>query len=260
MRLGPIAGATLIVPDLQQALVAYVEQLRLHQQTQERVPRQRALDLGDSALIDAPSATLALANDAPVSLTLIEVPGALPVPRAGMRGWWQLILAVKDPETVRQSLATSHWKRQDSADAGSCGFSGPAGEWIVLRRTPVPVSDRGMTEHTPALIGTSLRVANLATSIGFYQGLGLVSGSHQASEPLQAGASEPGQGLGVLRGDQRIEFIRAVSAGPREEGLHLGLRMISLARTDFSGRRLQAADDPSARVLAGPDREAIELV
>ena len=259
MRLGPIAGATLIVPDLQQALVAYVERLRLRQQDQGRVPRQRALDLGDTALMDAPTATLTLANDFPVRLTLIEVPGALPLPESGMRGWWQLILAVKDPESVRQSLATSHWIPQDLADAGSCSFTGPAGEQIVLRRSSDGATESGSAEHAPVLLGAGLRVANMATSIGFYQGLGLVSGSHPSESP-QAADHDSARGLGRLRGDQRIEFIRALPAVPRDAGLHLGLRLLSLARSDLSGRRLQAADDPSARVLAGPDHEAIELV
>ncbi len=260
MRLGPIAGATLIVPDLQQALVAYVEQLQLRQLTRERVPRQRALDLGDTALIDAPSATLALANDAPVSLTLIEVPGALPLPESGMRGWWQLILVVADPESAVRSLSTRHWAPQDLADAGSCSFTGPAGERIVLRRSSTGHCDHASAERRPALLGAGLRVADLATSIGFYQGLGLVSGSHQASQLPQTGESEPARGLGELRGEQRIEFIRALSAVPRDPGLHLGLRLISFARSERSGRRLLAADDPSARILAGPDHEAIELV
>ncbi|MGE4071169.1 MAG: hypothetical protein AB7E72_08340 [Lysobacterales bacterium] len=260
MRLGPIAGATLIVPDLQQALVAYVEQLRLRQQAQGHVSRQRALDLGDSALIDAPSATLALSNGAPVSLTLIEVPGALPLPESGMRGWWRLILAVEDPESVRQSLATRHWRPQDSAEAGSCSFTGPAGEQIVLHRSSTRTTGSGSAEHAPALLGASLKVASMATAIGFYQGLGLVSGSHSASQSPQAADSESARGLGELRGDQRIEFIQAPSAIPRDAGLRLGLRMISFARSDRSGRRLLAADDPSARILAGPDHEAIELV
>jgi hypothetical protein len=35
---------------------------------------------------------------------------------------------------------------------------------------------------------------------------------------------------------------------------------VSLYRSDASGRRLAAADDPTARVLAGPVGEAIELL
>ena len=42
--------------------------------------------------------------------------------------------------------------------------------------------------------------------------------------------------------------------------LRTGIRMLSFARSDASGRRLAAHDDPSARILAGPEGEAIELV
>jgi hypothetical protein len=45
-----------------------------------------------------------------------------------------------------------------------------------------------------------------------------------------------------------------------DSALRFGLRLISFARSDMQGRGLVAMDDPSARILAGPAGEAIELL
>ena len=259
MRLGPIAGATLIVPDLRRALIAYVEQLRLFEVARDPVSRQRALDMGETALIEAPSATLALAHDGAPCLYLIEAPVAALHGNEGARGWTRLDFGVSDLGAVCSRLAGPEWTRLSGAEPMQAGaqsaafFRGPAGEHVGFRQ----VSDRSDRITTAAaaegrveaLLGVGLEVANIPAALAFYQGLGLVAGRCTA-----AGA------VGELREGQHIEFVPAAKSPERGASLVASIRMVSFARSDGRGRRLDAADDPSARILAGPAREAIELV
>lgn len=258
MRLGPIAGATLIVPDLQQALIAYVEQLRLFEVARDPLSRQRALDMGETALIEAPSATLALARDGAPCLYLIEAPVAALHGNEGTRGWTRLDFSVSELSAVCSRLAGPEWTRLPEVEPMQAGaqpaalFRGPAGEHVGFRQVS-DRSDRVMAAaaegRVEALLGVGLEVANIPAALAFYQGLGLVAGRCTA-----AGA------IGELRDRQHIEFVPAAASPKRDASLSASIRMVSFARSDGHGRRLDAADDPSARILAGPAREAIELV
>lgn len=261
MRLGPIAGATLIVPDLRRALIAYVEQLRLFEVARDPVSRQRALDMGETALIEAPSATLALAHDGAPCLYLIETPVAAPHGNEGKRGWTRLDFSVSDLSAVCSRLAGPEWTRLPGDEPMQAGaqsaafFRGPAGEYVGFRQVS-DGSDRitaaaaaAAEGRVEALLGVGLEVANIPAALAFYQGLGLVAGRHTAA-----------RAVGELRGGQHIEFVPAAKLPGRDASLVAGIRMVSFARSDRRGHRLDAADDPSARILAGPAREAIELV
>jgi hypothetical protein len=255
MRLGPIAGATLIVPDLQRALLAYVAQLRLFEVSRAPVTRQRALDMGETALIDAPGATLALSRDGAACLYLIEVPAA-PKSNQGQPGWTRLDFGVSMLGALRERLVSPEWTPVSGAEPLSavpeaCAlFLGPAGEHVSFHQLPERTG-RGTAPdgEVEVLLGISLSVSKVPSALAFYQGLGLIAGRHTATS-----------GVGELRGGQQIEFLLAANSQNREACLPAGIRMVSFARSDRQGRRLEAADDPSARILAGPAREAIELV
>lgn len=266
MRLGPITGTTLIVPDLKRALVAYVEQLSLTLSEQSPLRRQRALDMGETVLIDAPTATLTLGGNVASSLTLIEAPAVLAP--AGTRGWTQLIFGVSHLDAVCARLRAEHWTLLNmqhcngESKTASADFRGPAGELICLRESNCDQVSASSSGVVHSLLGVKLCVADLAAAVGFYQGLGLVRSGNPARPEhgrMPEGESSM-QRLGELRGGQHIAFCTAPAGAALAGSLRLGIRMVSLARSDQHGRQLLATDDPSARILAGPEHEAIEFI
>lgn len=213
MRLGPIAGCTLIVRSLDASLAAYAR-LGFPAGPLATFPEQRALDLGDPALAGA--RCVRLEAGAGSWLDLVEQADAAPA--GSPQGW--------------QSLG-------DGVSGDDC-WTGPDGE--VLR-----LSDTG---ERPRLASLVLATPNPERSAAFYGGLGLVDWQSQ----------ERGGVLGLLQGGHTILFLPVAAGTPAAPSHRAGLRCVSLYRSDAGGRRLASADDPSARVLAGPVGEAIELV
>lgn len=268
MRLGPISGATLIVRDLKRSLAAYVGELGLANADSAPLSRQRALDMGDAALIDAPCARLrsAISGDAPW-LTLIEAPAALPGAPFTRRGWLALGLLVVDLSVRVARLTDESWQVLDDAvdhaidpTQRTHAVKGPDGEVLYLhpsRAVPAlhaaPVAPGTVERLNAAVLGANDR----ERALGFYEGLGLV-----ARWRLSARSPAPDHPLaiGQLRGDQLIEIHALPSLPAADSALRSGIRMLSFARSTAGGRRLAALDDPSARILAGPEGEAIELV
>jgi hypothetical protein len=213
MRLGPIAGCTLIVRSLEQSVAAYAA-LGFVAGPLATFPEQRALDLGDPALAGARFARLEAAAGS--WLDLVEQSDAAPAGSA--QGW--------------QSLG--------DGESGTGSWSGPDGESLGFSFASEP----------PKLASLVLATPNPARSAAFYGGLGLVDWQPQ----------DKGRVMGLLRDGHSILFVPVASGVPAAPAHRAGLRCVSLYRSDASGRRLASGDDPSARVLAGPVGEAIELV
>lgn len=214
MRLGPIAGCTLVVRSLSVSLQAYGALGFSTLLAAASFPEQRALDLGDPALAGSPCARLQTASG--VWLELVEQADAAPAGTA--QGW--------------QSIA--------EASAELRVWSGPDGEVLW-----VPSHGR-----TPVLTRVLLATPDPVRTAAFYAGLGLVEWQTQGDGSI----------LGSLRGGHSIRFVPVAAGTPAAPAHRAGLRCVSLYRSDASGRRLAAADDPTARVLAGPVGEAIELL
>lgn len=213
MRLGPIAGCTLIVRSLDASLVAYVA-LGLIAGPAAPFPEQRALDLGDPALAGARCIRLQAAAGS--WLDLVEQADAAPA--GSSQGW--------------QSLG--------DGESGDDRWTGPDGEVLGF----------SMAGERPALGRLVVATPDPERSAAFYGGLGLVDWQSQ----------DDGSVLGRLRGGHTILFTPVAAGTPAAPAHRAGLRCVSLYRSDAGGRRLASADDPSARVLAGPVGEAIELV
>ena len=213
MRLGPIAGCTLIVRSLDASVAAYAA-LGFIAGPVAAFPEQRALDLGDPVLAGARCVRLEAAAGS--WLDLIEQSDAAPAGSA--QGW--------------QSLG-------DGEPGDGC-WTGPDGEQLGF----------SIASEPPRLARVLLATPNPARSAAFYGGLGLLDWQPQ----------DDGSVLGRLRGGHTILFMPVAAGTPAAPAHRAGLRCVSLYRSDADGRRQASPDDPSARVLAGPVGEAIELV
>lgn len=260
MRLGPIVNATLIVRDLERSLAACGE-LGCVLVARERLPQQRALDMGDASLADAACARLSVGDDLP-QLTLIEAAHAEAGAPYARRGWMGLEVAVDADRMSRLSRYTLLGELgTDAAGLRSCVVAGPDGEVWKLRERRSEEGARG------GLRAALLACADRGGALGFYEGLGLCGRTrHDSALPafnrhtgLAEGQRHP-QAVAELRGAQRIDIVQLPHLPPADSRLRTGLRLLSFARSDAVGRLLQAADDPSARILAGPEGEGIELV
>jgi|GEM_PF-1623533 len=274
MRLGPIAGATLIVQDLQVSIDAY-ESLGMVLTERDRVPKQRALDMGDSALIDAPRARLACPADswADSWLVIIEASQALASPSFGRRGWLALALPVADLDLVRTRLSDSAFVLAPSAedefnDHGRAqALIGPNAELLYLLQFESTGPSRLAAPRCPIdrPCAVALGAQQPATALAFYEGLGLLDRLHTRWSPsaLERGEQNGERralAIGQLAGAHAL-LIDAVPFLPAADAtLRLGWRLISFARSDARLKRLAGAQDPSARILAGPEGEGIELL
>lgn len=257
MRLGPIVDATLIVRDLERSLAACSE-LGCMPAQRGRLPQQRALDMGDASLADAAYARLGLGGDQP-QLTLIEAAHADASAPYARRGWMGLELVIAADRMSRLGGYTVLSEVcSDAAGLRSCVVAGPDGEVWKLREA------RG--DIRAGLSAALLACADRASTLGFYEGLGLCGRARfDGALPAfnrQAGlASEQRhlQALAELRGAQRIDIVQLPHLPPADSRLRSGWRLLSFARSEAAGRVLAAVDDPSARILAGPEGEGIEL-
>jgi catechol 2,3-dioxygenase-like lactoylglutathione lyase family enzyme len=261
MRLGPIAGATLIVRDLAPALSAYVDGFGLIVVEKGPLERQRALDMGEVALIDAPSARLRCSSETQPWLTLIEAPQARLSEPFSIRGWAAFSLLVSDLEALAGRLNRGSWtvlhppaNAAPTASRDMLQVAGPGGEVLNIFESTERTLNGGFA--IGRIYAATLAVADMAAAMGFYQGLGLLDrSSSQVFAPIPTPAVE-----GHLRANHQIEFVCLPSLPGAAPDLRQGIRLISFARSDARGRLLRAQSDPSARILAGPDGEAIELV
>ena len=275
MRLGPISGATVIVRNLEEALVGYVDQLGLVPVDRDRLPRQRALDMGDAALADAPRASLRADVDTAPWLTLIEMPGAPLTTAFARRGWVALRLMVLDVDAVAARLDRLYWRvmsapamRED--DSYGVRVAGAHGEVLDLTAGLRPSGPRQWpVARCPVdrIAGAVLGARDCATVLGFYEGLGLSdrwrrTAENPVCEPLPGrNAGEVcAQAIGQLRGCHAIEILQLPGLPAADSTLRSGIRMLSFSRSDAAGRLLVAKSDPSARILAGPEGEALELL
>lgn len=271
MRLGPITGATLIVRNLERSLAAYSDQLGMVQVGSEVIPLQRALDMGETTLQNARVARLRARADAAPWLSLIEVPHApLTPPR---RGWLALVLTVADVDALTALVDRGIWQvlgepaETLSAPATrSLQMVGPDGEVLrLIQRQPIASDDRSPAGAVvDRLFGVVLGAADCATALGFYEGLGLFDRwrlpVHAHTPDLGGVPSLIPAAFGRLGGAEVLEIDQVPALPTNDSTLRTGLRLISFARSDRSGQRLVAQNDPSARILAGPEGEGIELV
>lgn len=273
MRLGPITGATLIVRNLERSLVAYVDQLGMAQVDSDVLPLQRALDMGDATLQNARVARLRACSDVDPWLSLIEMPQAplsLPLAR---RGWLALVLTVTGIDALAALIDRGIGQRLGQPAASLPGHAtrslqwvGPDGEVLRLipRQPPTADCSESATARVDRLFGVVLGAADCNTALGFYEGLGLFDRwrlpvhvhtfDHDPVEtPIPAA-------FGKLGGAEIIEIDQLAGLQANDSSLRTGLRLVSFARSNRTGQRLAAQHDPSARILAGPEGEGIELV
>ena len=271
MRLGPITGATLIVRNLERSLHAYCDQFGLLRFDTGKLPLQRALDMGDASLAHAATARLRAQAEANPRLTLIEMPHApLGTPYA-RRGWLALMFRVNDVDLLGGRIDGQTWQML-SAPVGdstsglrSMPVAGPDGEVLHLIQPRIPLAGASAAvAAVDGLHGAVLGAAHCGTALGFYEGLGLIDRWRtQARKPTltheQAADGCPAA-FAQLAGGEVIEIDQLPGLPANDSSLRSGLRLISFARSDRHGRRLVAHHDPSARILAGPEGEAIELL
>ncbi len=273
MRLGPIVGATLIVRSLDRSLDAYVGQLGLVAASCGRLPRQRALDMGDAALADAACMQLRGAADDQAWLTLIEVPEAAPSMVCARRGWMALALAVEDVDGLSRRLDPQAWQALSrpldaplAVGLRVLQVAGVDGEVLrLVQVTGLSVPFPLVPARCPVdrLFAATLGARDAFAALGFYAGLGLVASRRLDSIRLGCGPDrgpEARVALGQLRGDHLIEIDELPALPAADATLRSGIRMLSFARSDVHGRQMAGRVDPSARILAGPEGEALELV
>lgn len=273
MRLGPIVGATLIVRSLERSLDAYVGQLGLVAGSRGRLPRQRALDMCDAALTDAACVHLRSSVDSAPCLTLIEAPDAIASVACARRGWMALALAVEDVDALSRRLDSHAWQvlsRPMEAPVAVglrvLQVAGVDGEVLRL------VQDAGSSLPFPMvaarcpvdrLFAATLGARDAYAALGFYAGLGLVSSRRLDASGLACGRDGNPQAriaFGQLRGGHWVEIDELPAPPAADAALRTGIRMLSFARSDVHGRQAAGRIDPSARILAGPEGEALELV
>lgn len=267
MRLGPIVCATLVVRDLDLSRRAYVGQLGLVPCGEGPLPRQRALDMGDPVLADAACLSLRSAPDTEACVVLVEAATASPATAFAQRGWAALALAVNDVAALAARLDPGCWRAlPQPATDGVLQVVGVDGEVLQLVQSPqwlAPCAIETARCTVDRVVAATLIVRDCGVALGFYEGLGLVASWRQASPEVSgAGPAIPPAPLALaqLRGRHAIVFDQQPALPTAGSTVRSGVRLLSFARSDASGRRLVAGDDPSARILAGPDGEAIELL
>lgn len=259
MRLGPMLEATLIVRELNRSLPGYLA-LGWRVQARDALPQQRALDMGEASLAGAPRIQLGL-GDQPTQLTLIEAPHAEAGAACARRGWIGLELQLDVGSVgVLDDFQAIGEPVDDDQGGRTRVLASANGELWTLREL------RGDAAIRPGLRAVQLACADRARTLGFYEGLGLCGRSrHDSALPAfdrcagWSRAQPQPRAVAELRGDQRIDILAWPDLPPADSQLRTGLRLLSFARSDAAGRRLQASDDPSARILAGPEGEGIEL-
>ena len=271
MRLGPISSATLIVRNLERSLGAYCDRLGLLRFDTGRLPLQRALDMGDASLAHAATARLRAQAEANPRLTLIEMPHAtLGAPHA-RRGWLALMFRVTNVDLLGGSIDGQAWQVLSApADDSITGLrstqvAGPDGEVLHLIQPRIPLAGASTAvAAVDRLHGVVLGAAHCGTALGFYEGLGLIHRWRtQVRMPTlsrdQAADCCPAA-FGQLAGGEVIAIDQLPNLPANDSSLRSGLRLVSFARSDRNGHRLVAHHDPSARILAGPEGEGIELL
>ncbi len=274
MRLGPIVSATVICRDLDRSLAAYAH-LGLPLVERGALARSRALAMGEAALADARCARLGATDCA--WLQLIEAPGASQSTPFGRRGWLALEVGVRDVDALAARLSDKHFRvlgapaNLDVSDAiRAMQVAGPDGEVLYLTQVKRPVPPfalpQALHEVDQLFVGV-LGCGDRERTLAFYEGLGLVDrwrfdtrlGALNRAHGRDCSERHP-VACAQLRGQHLLEFDALPWLPAADASLRAGIRMLSIARSDAQNQPLRAADDPSARVLAGPEGEWLELV
>jgi len=199
MRLGPIAGVTIVVPDLGAAMEFYCARLRLVLIERGQIPAARALALGVKGWVGASFASFAIGG---AILQLIESAHAL---ARGGSGWTAL------------SLAGSAVRIEPE------GCFGPGGEhWQFA-------TARQDSAATTEIHSLTVAVVDSIAAHAFYRGLGLLDASPDvAIGRLQGGQllrfeptpSAPGDAPdGGRLGIHLVSFARSDASGRRLRGM-----------------------------------------
>ncbi len=275
MRLGPIAAATVICRDLDRSLAAYGH-LGMCLVELSRVDKSRALAMGSAKLNAARVARLG-GHAANPWLHLIEVPDAVRSSPFDARGWLALEVIVLDVDELAAQLSEEHFRvlgapaNLDVSDAiRAMQVVGPDGEVLYLTQVkrPVPPFDLPQAKHKiDDLFVAVLGCCNRDTTLAFYEGLGVVGrwrfdtrlGSVNRVHRREEADRHP-VACAQLSGQHLIELDALPWLPPCSGELRTGIRMLSFARSSANGLRLKAVDDPTARMLAGPEGEWIELL
>ena len=135
--LGPTLTGTLVAPDFDRTLQAYIDYLHLSVVEEAQVSETQALLWGKPRLAGQPIATLSSPSDYPW-LRIIGCPGVLPARPFQELGWLALEVLVADAEALGRQLENSPFEivrhRTDSAESGTRAIQvvGPAGEVLYL--------------------------------------------------------------------------------------------------------------------------------
>jgi catechol 2,3-dioxygenase-like lactoylglutathione lyase family enzyme len=281
MRLGPIAGVTLVAPNLDQAIAAYVQALGLKLHEQTRLPEHEALRLGAPLHKLARVAHLGTQDRPEPWLRIIEDTTQVPVAAFMHTGWIALEVLVEDVDALASELGNHFRVLRPPADLDlgdairAMQVQGPAGEVLYLTqiKRPVPPFQLPSSQGKVGMaFVTVLAARSLSESLGFYGGLGGIaryrfetrlSALNQAQNlPLE---SRHAVGVWQLRGNHLIEIDQAtecMGARHKPDGrLPSGLAHIAFWRSQEIGTRLdQSYHSATAHVTAGPDGESLELL
>jgi|CXWL01.1.fsa_nt_gi catechol 2,3-dioxygenase-like lactoylglutathione lyase family enzyme len=190
MRLGPIVGITIIVPNLEEAIEFYSSYLGIGATCEtEPLVAERALAMGETRLVGAPSVFLCAGS---ASIQLIEVPTALP--RLTAHGWTGFSLMSPGPDTIRE-------------------FDRPGGECIACMPG----------DHT-RILWVTLFCNDLPRAQAFYRGLGLLDGTAPNAPNLRGDQSlmflpaEATVPPALRTGIHLVSFARSDASGRRLKG------------------------------------------
>jgi hypothetical protein len=278
MRLGPICGAWIGVPDFTIARSMYA-QIGLHVLFDELISEELALRVGAACLVNASSLLLGPPDGAPW-LRLIHTPHRSPAQAFSKLGWMALEMNVLDVDSLAGSLDRSRWKvlgEPADLDVGDAiramQVQGPGGEvWYLTQiKRPLPPFVLPDSKSPSQCFVAVLACANRQQSLCYYQGLGglqtfsfetkLSAYNQQHQQPL---ATKHPVGVVQLRGSHLLELDElptlpqtAATTGQLPEGIAL----IELARSNVAGERLHIRH-PGAkpRLTSGPSGELILLL
>jgi hypothetical protein len=278
MRLGPICGAWIGVPDLVIARSMYV-QIGLHVLFEELISEELALRVGAAGLLNAPSLLLGPPGATPW-LRLIHTSHRPPAQAFSRLGWMALEMNVLDVDSLAGTLDRSRWKvlgEPADLDVGDAiramQVQGPGGEvWYLTQvKRPLPPFTLPDGKSPHQCFVAVLACADRLQSLHYYQGLGglqtfsfetkLSAYNQQHQQPL---ATKHPVGVVQLRGSHLLELdqLPALPQMTAPSGqLPEGIALIEIARSNIAGERLHIRHvGAKPRLTSGPSGELILLL